>query len=45
MSIGILKEARSGEARVAATPEIIKKLCARGLQLLVEKTAGIDSRR
>ncbi len=45
MKIGIPKETQSGEARVATTPETVKKLRAKGLEILIEKSAGIDSHR
>ena len=40
MKIGIPKERRSGETRVATTPEIVKKLVARGFGVQVEAGAG-----
>jgi NAD(P) transhydrogenase subunit alpha len=39
--IGIPKESLPGERRVAATPESIKKLKARGLTVRVERGAGV----
>lgn len=36
----IPRERRPGETRVAATPETVHRLCARGLQLLLEEDAG-----
>lgn len=44
MRIGIPKETRDGETRVAATPETAKKLIASGHQVLVEKEAGTRAR-
>jgi NAD(P) transhydrogenase subunit alpha len=41
MRIGIPKETRPGEARVASTPEVVKKLAAKGLELAVELGAGV----
>lgn len=41
MQIGIPRETRAGETRVAATPETVKKLVAQGHQLVVEAGAGI----
>jgi NAD(P) transhydrogenase subunit alpha len=38
--IGITKERRPSEKRVAASPETVKKLAAMGIELLVEKDAG-----
>lgn len=42
MKIGVLKEVRPGEARVAATPETVKKLATGGLhQVIVQSGAGV----
>jgi len=44
MLIGIPRETRPGETRVAATPETVKKLAASGAhQILVETGAGIGA--
>jgi NAD(P) transhydrogenase subunit alpha len=44
MIIGIPRETRAGETRVAATPETVKKLAASGKhQLVVEAGAGVAS--
>lgn len=40
MKIAIPKERRAGEARVAASPDTVKKLGALGLEVIVEKGAG-----
>ena len=40
MKLGIPKERVAGEARVAMTPEIAKKLVAGGLEVLLERGAG-----
>ena len=40
MKIAVLKERAAGEARVAATPETVKKLSALGASLFVEEGAG-----
>ena len=40
MKVGIPKERRANETRVAATPETVKKLKALGLEVLVESGAG-----
>ena len=40
MLIGIAKETRGDETRVAAVPETVKKLVALGFTLAVEKSAG-----
>jgi NAD(P) transhydrogenase subunit alpha len=41
VKIAILKERASGETRVAATPETAKKFAALGLDVAVEKSAGL----
>ena len=41
MKIGVPKERRAGETRVAATPETVKKLIAAGHEVLVEADAGV----
>ncbi len=41
MKIAILKERASGETRVAATPETVKKFAALGLTVAVEAGAGV----
>lgn len=43
MIIGVLKEILTGEKRVAATPETVKKMVADGYQVLIEKGAGEQS--
>ena len=43
MIIGVLKEEKEFEARVAATPETVKKLVKLDQEIWVEKTAGISS--
>ena len=43
MKIGIPKESRKGETRVAATPETIKKLIAAKHRVIVESGAGVAS--
>jgi len=40
MKVGISKERRHGEARVAGSPDMVKKLVAMGVELLVETGAG-----
>lgn len=40
MIISILKEVKSGENRVAATPETVKKMITLGCQVLIQKAAG-----
>ena len=41
IQLGIPKETRTDETRVAATPDSAKKLIKKGLQVLVEKSAGL----
>jgi NAD(P) transhydrogenase subunit alpha len=43
MRLAVLKERRPGEARVAATPETVKKLSALGLSVVIETGAGAGS--
>ena len=43
MKLGIPKECTDGEARVATTPEIAKKLIAGGLKVMLESSAGEGS--
>ncbi|MFW9605812.1 MAG: Re/Si-specific NAD(P)(+) transhydrogenase subunit alpha [Pseudomonas sp.] len=43
MQIGIPRETRPGETRVAATPETVAKLVRLGHQLLVERAAGVSA--
>jgi NAD(P) transhydrogenase subunit alpha len=40
MNLVVLKERRTGEARVAATPETVRKLKGLGLSITVERGAG-----
>ena len=40
MNLAVIKERRAGEARVAATPETVRKLKGRGLNVTVERGAG-----
>jgi NAD(P) transhydrogenase subunit alpha len=44
MKLAILRERRDGEARVAATPETVKKLKGLGLDVTVEAGAGAAAR-
>ena len=41
ISIGVPKESRAGESRVAATPDSVKRLVKLGFDLAVERTAGL----
>ncbi len=43
MRLAVLKERRAGEARVAATPDTVKKLTGLGLTVAIEAGAGIQS--
>lgn len=43
MKIAIPKERRPGEKRVAASPDVVKKLVGFGFEVDVEKGAGIDA--
>jgi len=40
ITVAVLKERRSGETRVAATPDSVRKLIAMGLAVIVEQGAG-----
>ncbi len=41
VSIAILKESHAGEARVAASPDTVKKWTASGLSVIIETGAGV----
>ena len=43
MKIAIPKERRPGEKRVAASPDVVKKLVAHGFDVVIEKNAGKDA--
>lgn len=43
MKISIPKENRSGETRVAASPEVVKKFTAMGFEVTIESGAGLNS--
>ncbi len=43
MIIGILKEARTGERRVAATPQTVTKLIGLGYDVVVDPGAGVEA--
>jgi H+-translocating NAD(P) transhydrogenase subunit alpha len=43
MRIGVPKETAAGEHRVALVPEVISKLKAKGLEVLVQSGAGADA--
>jgi NAD(P) transhydrogenase subunit alpha len=40
ITVGALREAAAGERRVAITPEVAKKLCGKGVRVLLEHAAG-----
>ena len=40
MKVGVAKETAPGERRVALVPEVLGKLTAAGLEILVERGAG-----
>ena len=40
MKVGVAKETAPGERRVALVPEVLGKLTAAGLEILVERDAG-----
>ena len=44
MKIGVPKEQRPDEHRVAASPDTVKRLIGQGVEVLVEKSAGAASR-
>jgi NAD(P) transhydrogenase subunit alpha len=41
MKVGIPKETRTGETRVAGTPDSVKKLIKKGFKIVVERGAGL----
>ena len=43
MKIAIPKERRPSEKRVAASPDVVKKLVAQGFDVVIEKNAGKDA--
>ena len=43
MKIAVVKEQAAGEARVAATPETVKKFIGLGAQVAVETGAGVTA--
>lgn len=43
MQVGVTRELRAGERRVAATPETVTQLVNLGLDVVVEKGAGVES--
>ena len=43
ITIGVVRETASGERRVALTPDVAKKLKAKGVALLIERGAGASA--
>ena len=43
MKVGVPKESLSGERRVAATPDSVKKLLKLGFEVIVERDAGLSA--
>jgi len=43
VKIGVPKETAAGEARVALVPEVVAKLVGQGLEVVVEKGAGVTA--
>ena len=43
MKLAVLKERRPGEARVAASPDMVKRFARLGVEVAVEAGAGADS--
>lgn len=43
MRLAVLRERRAGEARVAATPDTVKKLTGLGLSIAIEAGAGLQA--
>ena len=43
MRVGIVRESRAGERRVAGTPETVATLAALSLEIIVEAGAGVES--
>ena len=44
MNLAVTRERRAGEARVAATPESVRKLKGLGLNVIIETGAGEGAR-
>jgi H+-translocating NAD(P) transhydrogenase subunit alpha len=43
MQVGVIKERRAGELRVAITPETVKKIVGMGLSVVIETEAGLTA--
>ena len=41
MKVGVIKERRPGELRVAITPDTVKKYIGMGLSVFIESKAGL----
>ena len=41
IAIGVPRESIDGETRVSATPDTVRRLCAKGLEVIVEAGAGL----
>ncbi len=44
LTIGVVKEIAPGETRVALVPEVLKKLLAAGIQVRIQRGAGVTAR-
>ena len=43
MQVGVIKERRAGELRVAITPETVQKFVGMGLSVVIETKAGLTA--
>ena len=43
MTVGVPKETAQGERRVALVPDVVRKLTAKGLEVVVEAGAGVQA--
>lgn len=43
LTVGVLKETAAGERRVAMTPKVVDLLTKLGVEVLVERTAGVEA--
>ena len=43
MRVGIVRETRTGERRVAASPETVKQLTELGYEVIIESGAGTEA--
>ncbi|WP_211323064.1 Re/Si-specific NAD(P)(+) transhydrogenase subunit alpha [Amycolatopsis palatopharyngis] len=44
LTVGVVRESRSGETRVALVPKLVERLRGRGLRIVVESGAGASAR-